>query len=86
MISYQTCGDHLLKPFGLRLVIKVDTAHQIVSCYREEREDFLNGDTCTHRTTADLTNASTLILTTISLAILYIKYVVHKFSTRWCYY
>lgn len=34
-VSYQTCGDHFLKPFGLGLVIKVDTAHQIISCYKE---------------------------------------------------
>ncbi len=41
MISYQTCGDHLLKPFGLRLVIQVHAAHQVVSCHRnrEKRED-----------------------------------------------
>lgn len=38
LISYQTCGDHLLKPLGLRLVIKVDTAHQIVSCYKEYKK------------------------------------------------
>lgn len=31
-ISYQTCGDHLLKPFGLSLVVEVDAAHKIISC------------------------------------------------------
>lgn len=39
IIPYQACGDHLFKPFGLRLVIKVNTAHQIISCNREENKD-----------------------------------------------
>lgn len=44
LISYQTCGDHLLKPLGLRLVIKVDAAHQIVSCYKEYKKKTWNTD------------------------------------------
>lgn len=39
MISYQTCGDYLLKPFGLRLVIEVNTAHQVISCHKKGSED-----------------------------------------------
>lgn len=31
---YQAGGDHLLKPLGLRLVIQVDAAHQIIPCWR----------------------------------------------------
>lgn len=35
MISYQTCGDYFLEPFGLRLVIKVDAPRQVISCERK---------------------------------------------------
>lgn len=38
MHSYQACGDHLFKPFGLRLIIKVDTPHQIIACHEEEKQ------------------------------------------------
>lgn len=38
MVSYQTCGDHFLEPFGLRLVIKVDAPRQVISWNREREE------------------------------------------------
>ena len=31
LVPYQTSGDHLLKPFGLGLVVKVHTAHQLIA-------------------------------------------------------
>lgn len=80
--SYQTRGDHLLEPFGLRLVIKVDTAHQVISCHREEENmsDLLQVHTDRIRT------KSLCSSNFVSLGSLYIKMHNAHFSTRRCYY
>ncbi len=82
MISYQTGGDHLLEPLGLRLVIQVDTAHQIISCYSNEEKikHFLNTDTQAFNGPDKMS-----LLNFCPWVLDLLKCILLNVPTRWCY-